>query len=279
MKFGWRALSFTLFATLSGCGSGSSEYEVEHDGGGDGGGRRNDAGQLVDDAGRPIDSGSRPTGDSGTGAPVDSGGLPGVDSGSGGTGDSGGVGVDSGPTGGPITCSNPGTYKMNGGACGSERWDVKTGTDPYTGMVSLVPVPTTIATLVGLAAAGGGTMRESPTETTLWELKDVTLTELKSESDSDYHLVISDGTNTMIAEIPYPTCATGSPWLCFMENARSEIDAKYSVGSSPQTPAATITLRGVGFFDFKHGQNGVAPNAIELHPLLQICFGQGCTPS
>jgi hypothetical protein len=25
---------------------------------------------------------------------------------------------------------------------------------------------------------------------------------------------------------------------------------------------------GVAFFDFKHGQTGVAPNAIELHPLL-----------
>jgi hypothetical protein len=25
---------------------------------------------------------------------------------------------------------------------------------------------------------------------------------------------------------------------------------------------------GVAFFDFKHGQTGVAPNAIELHPIL-----------
>jgi hypothetical protein len=28
------------------------------------------------------------------------------------------------------------------------------------------------------------------------------------------------------------------------------------------------TVIGVAFFDFKHGQTGVAPNAIELHPLL-----------
>jgi len=26
--------------------------------------------------------------------------------------------------------------------------------------------------------------------------------------------------------------------------------------------------RGVAFFDFPHGQTGVAPNAIELHPIL-----------
>jgi hypothetical protein len=28
------------------------------------------------------------------------------------------------------------------------------------------------------------------------------------------------------------------------------------------------TISGVGFFDFRHGQHGVARNAIELHPLL-----------
>src|SRR5437773_7924800 len=32
-------------------------------------------------------------------------------------------------------------------------------------------------------------------------------------------------------------------------------------------------VTGVAFFDFKHGQTGVAPNAIELHPLLDITFG------
>jgi hypothetical protein len=27
---------------------------------------------------------------------------------------------------------------------------------------------------------------------------------------------------------------------------------------------------GVAFFDYKHGQTGVAPNAIELHPILRF---------
>jgi hypothetical protein len=39
-----------------------------------------------------------------------------------------------------------------------------------------------------------------------------------------------------------------------------------------------VTLFGVGFFDVIHGQRGVAPNGIELHPVLGICFGAGCTP-
>jgi hypothetical protein len=146
--------------------------------------------------------------------------------------------------------------------------------------VSLVPKSTTIAQLVALPAAGGGASRESPTETTLWELTDVTLSLIKLETDSDYHMVVTDGAHTMIVEVPYPTCTTGSAWTCFISRARSEVDAKFSnITSSPQYPSVTITVRGVGFFDFIHGQDGVAPNGIELHPVLQVCFGQGCTPS
>ena len=187
--------------------------------------------------------------------------------------------IDAGATGAPITCPGPGTPKSNGGGCGTERWSIKVGTDSQAASVSLVPQPNTIAALVALPPAGGGTQREAPTEQTVWELKNVTLTELKSESDSDYHLVISDGTHTMIAEIPSPSCAMNSAWACFISRSRSEIDAMYNVSSSPQYPAATVTLRGVGFFDFKHSQNGVAPNAIELHPVLQICFGMNCSPT
>jgi hypothetical protein len=32
----------------------------------------------------------------------------------------------------------------------------------------------------------------------------------------------------------------------------------------------TATITGVGFFDFIHGQTGVAPNGIELHPVLSF---------
>jgi hypothetical protein len=33
------------------------------------------------------------------------------------------------------------------------------------------------------------------------------------------------------------------------------------------------TVTGVAFFDFFHGQSGVAPNAIELHPILAFRCG------
>ena len=34
-------------------------------------------------------------------------------------------------------------------------------------------------------------------------------------------------------------------------------------------------LPGVAFFDFDHGQTGVAPNAIELHPILGFTYLTG----
>ena len=227
------------------------------------------------DSSTDADGGS--SGSSGTSGTSGSSGTSGTGSSgtSGASGSSGSSGVDPGA---PITCATPGAYKKNGGACGSERWDVKTGTDTAASKVSLVPTNTTIAALIAVPSAKP-TARESPTETTLWELKDVTLTTLKLESDSDYHLVISDGASSMIAEIPYPTCATASKWSCFITNARSVVDAKFTVSTSPQHPAQTVTVRGVGFFDFAHGQTGEAPNSIELHAVLQICFGKGCTPS
>src|SRR2546423_1809893 len=43
----------------------------------------------------------------------------------------------------------------------------------------------------------------------------------------------------------------------------------------------TATIRGVGFFDTIHGQRGVAPNGIELHPVLSFtatsCSSTGAT--
>ena len=33
-----------------------------------------------------------------------------------------------------------------------------------------------------------------------------------------------------------------------------------------------VHVTGIGFFDFLHRQDGVAPNGVELHPVLSISF-------
>lgn len=183
-------------------------------------------------------------------------------------------------TGGALTCPGPGHPTPNGSSCGSERWSIKVGTDSQASHIPMVAMPNTIQALGAVPANGGGSSRSSPYETTIWELKNIVLTEVKEESDSDYHLVVSDGSgHTMVVEIPWTGCDSGSPWTCFISKARSDVDAKYTVSTSPQYPAAIITVRGVGFFDIPHGQTGDAPNSIELHPVLEICFGKDCALS
>ena len=162
-------------------------------------------------------------------------------------------------------------------SCGVERWAVKTGTDADAGQIALQSTSdTTIADLTSLPKPSSlpSDNRIQPTETTVFRVQ-ATLTKFKLETDSDYHLVLSDGTgDTMIAEIPDPPCVgSSSPLASGIQNARSEFDAEYTPTSSFQTVDVPVTVTGVGFFDFLHGQTGVAPNGIELHAVLDVQFG------
>src|SRR5215471_8545128 len=163
--------------------------------------------------------------------------------------------------------------------CGVERWSVKTGTDPDSGLVNLnSSTNTTIAAMRAFAAPNPipANNRVSPAETTVWVIN-ATLTLFKLESDSDYHLVLQDASgNTMITEIPSPTCVgAGSPFLADIQNARAKFDAQFTATTSFQTANIPVQVTGVGMFDFLHGQTGVAPNGIELHPVLNIVFNPG----
>jgi hypothetical protein len=163
--------------------------------------------------------------------------------------------------------------------CGVERWSVKTGTDPDAGLVDLSSSKnTTIASMRAMPAPSPipSNNRVTPTETTVW-VTNATLTKFKLENDSDYHLVISDAAgNTMIVEIPSPSCVgASSPFLSAIQNARSKFDSQLTATTSFQTVNIPVQVVGVGMFDFLHGQTGVAPNGIELHPVLDVIFNPG----
>lgn len=160
--------------------------------------------------------------------------------------------------------------------CGVERWSVKTGTDPDASLVNLSTyISTTIYNMLSSTkpASLPANNRISPRETNQYRITG-TLTKYARESDSDYHLVIKDGSGrTMIVEIPSPNCVgAGSPFITGIRNARNEFDAKLTATSSFKTVSAPVAIRGVGFWDFLHGQTGVAPNGIEVHPVLDIAF-------
>jgi hypothetical protein len=85
------------------------------------------------------------------------------------------------------------------------------------------------------------------------------VTLVRPEDDGDFHLVLRDGPLHMIAEVPLPACIAGATPVrrAQMRAARAAVQL-----------CARAQITGVAFFDYKHGQTGVAPNAIELHPIL-----------
>ena len=160
--------------------------------------------------------------------------------------------------------------------CGVERWTIKTGTDSGASSVPLSSwISTTIYNMQQSAkpASLPATTRIAPREVNQYSISG-TLIKYAKESDSDYHLVIKDSAGrTMIVEIPAPNCVSGGPFGPGISNARKQFDAKFTATSSFKTTSTAVTLRGVGFWDFLHGQTGVAPNGIEIHPVLNITFG------
>ena len=162
------------------------------------------------------------------------------------------------------------------GSCGVFRWSVKTGTDPDASMVNLSQTTaTTIAAQRAIPAPATlpSNNRVPPVETTQYTL-DATIIDFALEADSDYHVVIRDSNgNTMITEIPDPACVgASSPFLAGIKNARAEFDAVFNVTTTFQSTNTPVHIKGVGFWDTVHGQTGVAPNGIEVHPILDITF-------
>jgi hypothetical protein len=174
--------------------------------------------------------------------------------------------------------SSPSPTVGGGLACGEERWDVKTLSDPAATSVNFTPQDTTVNTLRALPkpSAGQNTPRMSGAEMTTYRVT-ATLLEFKQEDDRDIHLVIADpsnASNRMIVEFPDVACegAIGSAEKADMQSARN---AFVSACGTPSTSAfeslsGQATLTGVAFFDILHGQTGVAPNGVELHPVLSF---------
>jgi hypothetical protein len=161
--------------------------------------------------------------------------------------------------------------------CGSERWAVKTLTDAAAPKVRFGSVKATSVKRLRLLNAPtvlkATTARGSGTERNVYSVTALLLS-MRKEDDSDIHLVVADPKlgGTMIVEFPSSTCTTGGATAerRSMRNARADLTAACGgePGTSPVTLTGKATITGVGYFDPIHGQTGVAPNGIELHPVL-----------
>lgn len=95
----------------------------------------------------------------------------------------------------------------------------------------------------------------------------------KFEADRDFHIVIAQPGHpdeTMIAEPPDPACST-SPKAADFAAVRAQFVKCFGQPARwKKLPPMIVELDGVAYFDPIHGQTGVAPNGIELHPLLSV---------
>ena len=160
-----------------------------------------------------------------------------------------------------ILASPPAGRSSPGAAmCGVERWTVKTLQDRPRLLSARV---TTIHFLVTRPAPPALPATRLPFERHVFTVT-AAVTLVRQEDDGDLHLVLRAGVDHMIAEAPSPSCDL---------RATPMRRRQMRVARRAVRLCVRARVTGVAFFDFDHGQTGVAPNAIELHPVLAFhCF-------
>jgi hypothetical protein len=159
-------------------------------------------------------------------------------------------------------------------ACPKERGVVKEGADADRNRVG-----STLAASVAQMRARPkpssypSTRRTTTTEFHVWSVT-AYLTQYRQEGDGDIHLVIKDSAGrSMIAELPYASCVpSSSRWRSQILAARSTFTRTYNATTGWHYVHRLVDLHGIGFMDPPHGQTGVAPNGVELHPVIYVHF-------
>ncbi len=154
-------------------------------------------------------------------------------------------------SGGAGSSSSP---SSSSAACGVERWTVKTLQD----RPSLLPAQTTTVHFLVTRPAPSQPTTRLPFEHHVFTVT-AAVTLVRQEGDSDLHLVLQAGGDHMIAEAPSPSCDS---------HATPQRRQQMTAARARVRLCARARVTGVAFFDFNHGQTGIAPNAIELHPIL-----------
>lgn len=159
--------------------------------------------------------------------------------------------------------------------CGSDlaRWNAKTLNDGS--QLTTVAIHTTIAEQDSLPRPPKWQAQPRyPNERVLLTLEGDIVMAGEEANDNDFHLVFTDGNNSMIIEIPSPDdCQEITTHQTEYELARKKAESLFGTitGTAvhPVTPKH-VKVTGYGFYDkIAHG-DGHAPNGREIHPVLSI---------
>jgi hypothetical protein len=184
------------------------------------------------------------------------------------------------PPGAGSEARGDGRVLAGGASCGRERWATKTATDEAAAQIHLEPKATTVETLAALPSTNNGNPDQERTSAEMQTYKlTATLEVAKRESDSDLHLVlVGESGQTMIGEIPDAPACTVPPVTQRVSFLESQIEGARAAfvrefGEPSESFASInhkVTVTGIAFWDILHGQRGVAPSGVELHPIIAI---------
>ena len=162
---------------------------------------------------------------------------------------------------------------------GFARKNIKTLSDSDTLKINFTEIiPSTVHEQILLERPLGKITTRLNNETKVYSIKCYIIGYKKEILDKDIHIILKDidTDETMVAEIPSPKCfeiRETSRYLSFiqlrewfMNNIGSPYYLKFIYLEKP----IPVTITGIGFFDFMHGQKRMAENEREIHPVLSI---------
>lgn len=166
---------------------------------------------------------------------------------------------------------------ISGDCGGKERWDIKTLADDASEDIDLTRSEFTDIRTIAAIKPGFNPRLKAEKDRHPLEEKLFTITcrikEVLKQDDEDLHLVLSDGTRTMVGEIVFPCCpdVKNGDHAALFKRAFQQFDP-FRAGHAWEDHTWQVT--GVAFVDYKHGgkkgQKGMLANCIELHPIVDI---------
>lgn len=176
-----------------------------------------------------------------------------------------------------LICSLAGFLSALGQGCGVERWDIKTLSDSDTTYINFKRViRSTVHEQVNMSAPFGRLNNRLASETAIYSI-DCFVIGYKKEPDQDIHIIVEDinTDETMVIELMSSDCPevrntsrykmAAELYQWFVEN----IGVPHT-SFTFLTNHKKVNITGVGFWDYLHGQKGMANNGREIHPVLSM---------
>ncbi|MGD0190113.1 MAG: hypothetical protein ABSD74_05190 [Rhizomicrobium sp.] len=167
--------------------------------------------------------------------------------------------------------------------CTAPEWPMKILTDPESGLIDFShPISATVREMQSvvrpqlgeqISRPGRADRKRDSVEKKIYLIRAV-LKKIYLESSGDYKLVLADtasSNQTMTAKIPAPQCAVGSSYHRQFQKVRDVLLEDVLPWDAATVPENTkVEVEGVGYFSSFRHQDGMAPNGLELHPVIKL---------